>query len=107
MHKDLAELMPNVLNQLGPDTMAQLKRFAEQYQASQAAQAGGAEGENKEADDEEVPELVEAAAPAEVRLRAWLLCLSSWRPDRSLATSSRSRRASSLRILCVSSLPSC
>ncbi|KAL7342137.1 hypothetical protein BJY59DRAFT_584680 [Rhodotorula toruloides] len=55
MHKDLAELMPNVLNQLGPDTMAQLKRFAEQYQASQAAQA----------DDEEVPELVEAAAPAE------------------------------------------
>ncbi|BGP34762.1 Nascent polypeptide-associated complex subunit beta [Rhodotorula toruloides] len=65
MHKDLAELMPNVLNQLGPDTMAQLKRFAEQYQASQAAQAGGAEGENKEADDDEVPELVEAAAPAE------------------------------------------
>jgi nascent polypeptide-associated complex subunit beta len=67
MHKDLAELMPNVLNQLGPDTMAQLKRFAEQYQATQAAQAGGAEGENKEADDDEVPELVEAAAPAEVR----------------------------------------
>ncbi|GEM10878.1 nascent polypeptide-associated complex subunit beta [Rhodotorula toruloides] len=62
MHKDLAELMPNVLNQLGPDTMAQLKRFAEQYQASQA---GGAEGEGKEADDDEVPELVEAAAPAE------------------------------------------
>ncbi|TNY17468.1 NAC domain-containing protein, partial [Rhodotorula diobovata] len=59
VHKDLAEMMPSVLNQLGPDAMAVLQRIAEQYKQSGGAQGpGGIEGDAQEADDE-VPELVE------------------------------------------------
>ncbi|BGP42851.1 Nascent polypeptide-associated complex subunit beta [Rhodotorula kratochvilovae] len=57
VHKDLAEMMPSVINQLGPDTMAVLQRIAEQYKLQNGA-AGAAEGDAQEAD--EVPELVEA-----------------------------------------------
>lgn len=62
VNKDLAEMMPNVLSQLGPDALATLRQIAEQYQRQQA-QAGGAADEAGEPDDE-VPELVEAAEPA-------------------------------------------
>ncbi|GAA6009642.1 hypothetical protein JCM10207_004137 [Rhodosporidiobolus poonsookiae] len=58
-HRELTDLMPSVLNQLGPDTMASLRKIAEQYQAQQAAQAGTAGVADVEAGDE-VPELVEA-----------------------------------------------
>ncbi|GAA5832001.1 hypothetical protein JCM11251_002781 [Rhodosporidiobolus azoricus] len=63
-HRELADLMPSVLNQLGPDTMASLRRIAEQYQAQQQAQggAGAVEADGAEDPAEEVPELVEAAA---------------------------------------------
>ncbi|GAA5886336.1 hypothetical protein JCM6882_001610 [Rhodosporidiobolus microsporus] len=63
-HRELTDLMPSVLSQLGPDTMANLRRIAEQYQAQQTASAGGAGAEIEGAEDpaEEVPELVEAAA---------------------------------------------
>lgn len=68
--KDLTELVPGVLNQLGPDAMANLKRLAESFQSSQGA-AGAAVPEGveaageDEAGDDEVPELVEAEATAE------------------------------------------
>lgn len=62
--KELTELVPGILNQLGPEAMASLRRVAESYQASQ--QAGGQGAGEKEADDEddddEPPALVEATA---------------------------------------------
>ncbi|EIW66167.1 nascent polypeptide-associated complex subunit beta [Tremella mesenterica] len=68
--KELTELVPGVLNQLGPDSLANLRRLAESYQsmtarqAAAAAAAGGAgagAGTEKEGevDDDEIPELVE------------------------------------------------
>ena len=63
--------MPGILNQLGPDSLASLRKLAESYQAIQQSQQrpGGAEE-----DDDDVPDLVEnfdavedkpAEAPAE------------------------------------------
>lgn len=46
--KDLSELIPGILNQLGPDSIASLRKIAEAYQA----QAGGHAAE-------EVPDLVD------------------------------------------------
>lgn len=60
--KELTELVPGILNQLGPDSLASLRKLAESYQAIQPnradagnAIAGGADDE----DDDDVPELVE------------------------------------------------
>ena len=58
--KELTELVPGILNQLGPDSLASLRKLAESYQAIQQSQqrppnAGGAEAE----DDDDVPDLVE------------------------------------------------
>ncbi|KAH9827545.1 nascent polypeptide-associated complex subunit beta [Teratosphaeria destructans] len=56
--KELTELVPGILNQLGPDSLASLRKLAESYQSLQK----GAEGEDKKegADDEdEIPDLVE------------------------------------------------
>lgn len=53
--KDLTELMPSILNQLGPDSLASLRKLAESYQQVQGQQ-GGAEEED---DDDDVPDLVE------------------------------------------------
>jgi len=69
-NKELTELVPGILNQLGPESLAGLRRLAEQYQsmtsrqAAVAAAAGGAGaglGEEKkgEVDDDEIPDLVE------------------------------------------------
>lgn len=55
--KELTELVPGILNQLGPDSLASLRKLAESYQAIQQSQqrpAGGAEE-----DDDDVPDLVE------------------------------------------------
>ncbi|KAM6503645.1 NAC domain containing protein [Amanita muscaria] len=65
--KELTELVPGILNQLGPDSLASLRKLAESYQAIQAGQqkVSGAE----EDDDDEVPDLVEnfeAAADSKV-----------------------------------------
>jgi hypothetical protein len=68
--KELTELVPGILNQLGPDSLANLRRLAESYQsmtARQAAMAGGAGGagaggedrEGEVGDDDEIPDLVE------------------------------------------------
>ncbi|KAF8690368.1 NAC domain-containing protein [Rhizoctonia solani] len=57
--KDLTELVPGILNQLGPDSLANLRRLAESYQSmqarAQAAQGAGAPGAD---DDDEVPALI-------------------------------------------------
>ena len=48
-------LVPGILNQLGPDSLASLRKLAESYQSMQK----GVEGENKEQDDDDIPDLVE------------------------------------------------
>lgn len=57
--KELTELVPGILNQLGPDSLASLRKLAESYQAIQGNRTapGGATGEGD--DDDEVPDLVE------------------------------------------------
>lgn len=49
--KELTELVPGILNQLGPDSLASLRKLAESYQSMQK----GDKGE----DDDEIPDLVE------------------------------------------------
>ncbi|OAA43383.1 nascent polypeptide-associated complex (NAC) subunit [Beauveria brongniartii RCEF 3172] len=51
--KELTDLVPGILNQLGPDSLASLRKLAESYQAMSKAEGG--EGE----DDDEIPDLVE------------------------------------------------
>ncbi|TKA27552.1 Nascent polypeptide-associated complex subunit beta [Salinomyces thailandicus] len=59
--KELTELVPGILNQLGPDSLASLRKLAESYQSMQK----GGEGEEgkKEGgdDDDEIPDLVEGS----------------------------------------------
>lgn len=61
--KELTELVPGILSQLGPDSLASLRKLAESYQAiqGQQRQAAGAAGAGAaEADDDnDVPDLVE------------------------------------------------
>ncbi|GAA6023460.1 hypothetical protein JCM11491_000583 [Sporobolomyces phaffii] len=61
--RELSDLVPNgILNQLGPEAMAQLKRLAEQIQAGNMPGAPGADAEPQENNsDDAVPELVEAS----------------------------------------------
>jgi nascent polypeptide-associated complex subunit beta len=56
--KELTELVPGILNQLGPDSLASLRRLAESYQSLQKKEGGGKK-EGGEDDDDEVPDLVE------------------------------------------------
>jgi nascent polypeptide-associated complex subunit beta len=64
--KELTELVPGILNQLGPDSLASLRKLAESYQAIQAqnrpapadGQGAGAGAEDDD-DDDDVPDLVE------------------------------------------------
>ncbi|PIG89701.1 nascent polypeptide-associated complex (NAC) subunit [Aspergillus arachidicola] len=55
--KELTELVPGILNQLGPDSLASLRKLAESYQNMQKNQAG-AEGK-KDDDEDDIPDLVE------------------------------------------------
>lgn len=55
--KELTELVPGILNQLGPDSLASLRKLAESYQAMQKKEAQDA-GEKKDEDDDEIPDLV-------------------------------------------------
>lgn len=54
--KELTELVPGILNQLGPDSLASLRKLAESYQSLQKKDGGG-DGENKD-DDDDIPDLV-------------------------------------------------
>ncbi|CDS02649.1 hypothetical protein LRAMOSA00054 [Lichtheimia ramosa] len=60
VEKELTELVPNILSQLGPDSLASLRKLAEAY--TQQGGAGAAAGE----DDDEIPDLVESFDKAEV-----------------------------------------
>jgi nascent polypeptide-associated complex subunit beta len=81
--KELTELVPGILNQLGPDSLANLRRLAESYQSMTARQAaaaaaaggaGAAAGEKKEGevgdDDDEIPDLVENFEEADGKAKA-------------------------------------
>ncbi|KAL1972575.1 hypothetical protein VTN31DRAFT_6989 [Thermomyces dupontii] len=52
--KELTELVPGILNQLGPDSLASLRKLAESYQNLQKKE----EGEKKD-DEDDIPDLVE------------------------------------------------
>jgi nascent polypeptide-associated complex subunit beta len=56
--KELTELVPGILNQLGPDSLASLRKLAESYQAIQPGLRGDA-GKGIDDDDDDVPELVD------------------------------------------------
>ncbi|RDA85329.1 hypothetical protein CP532_4981 [Ophiocordyceps camponoti-leonardi (nom. inval.)] len=51
--KELTELVPGILNQLGRDSLASLRKLAESYQNMQK---GGEKGDD---DEDEIPDLVE------------------------------------------------
>ena len=52
--------MPGILNQLGPDSLASLRRLAESYQSLQKKEGGEGKKEGDgDDDDDEIPELVE------------------------------------------------
>lgn len=57
--KELTELVPGILNQLGPDSLASLRKLAESYQAIQQGRQGAGPGGVPDDDDEDVPDLVE------------------------------------------------
>ena len=50
--KQLQELLPGIINQLGPDNLVNLKRIAEGYAAANAGAAGAG-------DDEDIPDIGE------------------------------------------------
>lgn len=52
--KDLGELMPNIISQMGAENIEQLRAYAEQL-----AQSGALGSMSKEAEDDEIPDLVE------------------------------------------------
>merc|ERR1712037_56879 len=55
-NKKLQDLLPGIINQLGPDNLANLKKIAESYQVSKEDNAGE---ESEEDSDDDVPDLVE------------------------------------------------
>lgn len=55
--KDVAELMPNILTQLGPENMDKLKALADQLVKANGGKIPGVEA--GEAEDEGIPDLVE------------------------------------------------
>jgi nascent polypeptide-associated complex subunit beta len=61
--KELTELVPGILNQLGPDSLASLRKLAESYQSMQKKEDGKGGGKDKDAgesdDDDDIPDLVE------------------------------------------------
>ena len=52
--KELTELVPGILNQLGPDSLNSLRKLAESYQALQKKEGE----EKKDDDDDDIPDLV-------------------------------------------------
>lgn len=56
---ELQDLLPGIINQLGPDNLANLKKLASQYQG----QAGAADAADDDDDDDDVPDLVEGEFP--------------------------------------------
>lgn len=57
-NKELSEMLPSILNQLGPDSLQSLKKLAESYGAGGAEAVEAAEGD-EDSDNDDVPDLVE------------------------------------------------
>jgi nascent polypeptide-associated complex subunit beta len=55
--KELTELVPGILNQLGPDSLASLRKLAESYQSMQKEKGEAGEKDDDE-DDDDIPDLV-------------------------------------------------
>lgn len=55
--KKMEELLPGILNQLGPESMDRLREFATNQYGEQGAGAGAADEDDD--DDDDVPDLVE------------------------------------------------
>lgn len=53
---ELQDLLPGIINQLGPDNLANLKKLAETYQSGGVPPPSGVGGDD---DDEDVPDLVD------------------------------------------------
>lgn len=56
--KELTELVPGILNQLGPDSLASLRKLAESYQAMQKEKGEDGDKKDDDEDDDDIPELV-------------------------------------------------
>lgn len=54
--KELTELVPGILNQLGPDSLASLRKLAESYQSLQKKEV---DDKKDDSDDDDIPDLVE------------------------------------------------
>jgi len=54
--KELTELVPGILNQLGPDSLASLRKLAESYQSMQKEK--GEDDKKEDEDDDDIPDLV-------------------------------------------------
>lgn len=57
--KQLEELMPDIINQMGADHIQKLKRLAEQFQQSGGVMPPATAAAPEDDDDDDVPELVE------------------------------------------------
>ena len=57
--KQLGDLMPGILNQLGPESLAELRSYAASMQGGQGAAVEDDEEEEDDDDDDDVPDLVE------------------------------------------------
>lgn len=58
-NKQITEMLPGILNQLGADSLTHLKRLASAVPGMGGAAGGMADGNDEEDDDDEVPDLVE------------------------------------------------
>ncbi|KAJ6260847.1 hypothetical protein Dda_3508 [Drechslerella dactyloides] len=56
--KELTELVPGILNQLGPDSLASLRKLAESYQSLQKKEGGDDKKDGDDDDDDDIPDLV-------------------------------------------------
>ncbi|KAE9985354.1 hypothetical protein EG328_007607 [Venturia inaequalis] len=56
--KELTELVPGILNQLGPDSLASLRKLAESYQSMQQGKGEDGEKADDDEDDDDIPDLV-------------------------------------------------
>ncbi|KAL3131912.1 nascent polypeptide-associated complex beta subunit [Trebouxia sp. C0009 RCD-2024] len=65
--KKLQDLLPGIINQLGPDNLSHLKKIAQQFQDPSAGGYGGAGGAAGavDEDDDDVPELTNFETEAE------------------------------------------
>ena len=59
VNKDISELLPGIISQLGPENMENLRALAEQFQKAQGGGAVDQQVEEDDDDDDDIPDLVE------------------------------------------------